>query len=308
VKRVVLTLLATATLSCTGRGAAQGVDLDTTRMLGYVQALSADSMEGRKVGTPGNRMAREYIVSEFTRIGLHKFGDSYTTRFTFLDHGQRIGGTNVVGYVPGSTAPERYIVVTAHYDHLGVRGGEIYNGADDNASGTAAVMAMAEYFIHNPPGHSMIFAAFDAEESELQGAKAFVHNPPVPLQDMAVNVNLDMVSHADSLLYVAGTYHYPFLKQYVEAVPSPPGVVVAFGHDRPDLPAGDDWTEQSDHGAFHDAGIPFLYFGVEDHKDYHRPSDDFETINPTFYVAAVREIVAVIQELDANLSDISSPR
>ena len=286
----------------------QQVEIDVDRMLADVAALSADSMEGRAVGTEGNRMARRYIVSRFESLGLEKLGDGYVTRFTFTDAGRRIGGTNIVGYVTGTEQPERYIVVSAHYDHLGTRRGSIYNGADDNASGTAAMMALAAYFTQVPPKHSVIFAAFDAEESSLQGAKAFVNRPPVKRRSIVLNVNLDMVSHSERELVVAGTYHYPFLKRYVDAVEQPPAVEFVFGHDSPDLPSGQDWTLSSDHGPFHEAGIPFLYFGVEDHDDYHKPTDDFETISPRFYADAVRAILAVVEELDANLATADSAR
>jgi Zn-dependent M28 family amino/carboxypeptidase len=286
----------------------QQVDIDVDRMLADVAALSADSMEGRAVGTEGNRMARRYIVARFETLGLEKLGDGYVTRFTFTDAGQRIGGTNIVGYVKGTEQPDRYIVISAHYDHLGNRRGSIYNGADDNASGTAAMMALAEYFTRVPPRHSVIFVAFDAEESNLQGAKAFVSRPPVQRRSIVLNVNLDMVSHSERELVVAGTYHYPFLKSYVDAVEEPAAVALVFGHDSPDLPADQDWTLSSDHGPFHEAGIPFLYFGVEDHADYHRPTDDFETINPPFYADAIRAILAVVQEVDANLAAAGSAR
>ncbi|HEY8479206.1 MAG TPA: M20/M25/M40 family metallo-hydrolase, partial [Spirillospora sp.] len=198
------------------------------------------------------------------------------------------------------------IVLTAHFDHVGIgrpdeAGDSIYNGADDNASGTAALLALARYFREHTPAHSIVFAALDAEEMGLQGARAFVRTPPIPLDAVVINVNMDMVGRNDAgELYVAGTYHYPFLKPVVERIAERAPVRLLMGHDSPDLPQGQDWTSASDHGAFHAAGIPFLYFGVEDHEDYHRPTDEFDGIQPEFYSAAVRTVLATVLELDRN--------
>src|SRR5690606_17653456 len=158
--------------------------------------------------------------------------------------------------------------------------GEIYHGADDNASGSAALLELARHFAASPPRNSVVVAALDAEEMGLRGARAFVANPPIPLDSILLNVNMDMVGrNAAGELYVAGTYHCPFLGGLVDAVAGRSGVTLLRGHDEPTLPAGDDWTLASDHGAFHAEDIPFLYFGVEDHPDYHRPTDTFENID-----------------------------
>jgi Zn-dependent M28 family amino/carboxypeptidase len=186
---------------------------------------------------------------------------------------------------------------------VGVRNGEVFNGADDNASGTAALLAIADYFVKNRPQHSIMFVAFDAEEVGLQGARAFVANPPVAKEAIALNINMDMISRNDAgELYVAGTYSYPQLLPFVErAIPNAEVKLIA-GHDRPGVGSGYDWTSQSDQGAFHAARIPFLYFGVEDHADYHRATDDFERIQLGFYTRAVRTITSVARLIDAGLN------
>src|SRR5690606_18370697 len=100
---------------------------------------------------------------------------------------------NVLGWIKGTENPDSFIVISAHYDHEGVKKGIIYNGADDNASGVSALFSFAEYFKSNPPKHSVILAAFDAEELGLRGSKYFVENPIVPLEKIRLNINLDMV-------------------------------------------------------------------------------------------------------------------
>lgn len=283
--------------------AAQTTAIDSVQLMRDIGVLAHDSMEGRMVGTPGSARARAFLERSFRERGLERVGgDTYLHPFSFTRGDTSMTGVNVLGVVRGATEPDRYIVVTAHYDHVGIRNGEIYNGADDNASGTAALLAMADYFTHNRPRHSIVFAALDAEEGGLRGARAFVDNPPVPLASIMLNINMDMVGRNDAgELYVAGTAHYPQLLPYVQRVAQDAEVTLIPGHDRPAARPSDDWTNASDHAAFHGAGIPFLYFGVEDHPDYHRPTDELAGIQPGFYARAVRTVLSAVRLLDAEL-------
>jgi hypothetical protein len=280
-------------------GARERVDAEA--LLTAIRSLAHDSMEGRRTGTPGNERARRLLIDAFDDLGLATVADRRTHPFTVTPRGggATIEGVNILGMVPGGTHPERYLVVTAHYDHLGVRDEEIFNGADDNASGTAALLELGRWLQAHPPRHSVILAALDAEEMGLQGARAFVADPPVPLDRVVMNLNMDMVSrNEDDELYAAGTHHYPFFVPVVEEAAALSRISLLMGHDRPDLPPGDDWTMSSDHGPFHQAGIPFLYFGVEDHPGYHNPGDVFEDITPGFYVEAVETILDVLLLVD----------
>lgn len=303
---VVLILLAVApALACGPRsvvaGAGADVGIDSAALIRDISVLSADTMEGRAPGTPGSARARAYIVRSLEEAGVQPFEGALLRSFQFTPRGGtgQTRGINIVGHVRGTVTPDRYIVVTAHYDHLGVRDGETFHGADDNASGTAALLALARHFARQPPRTSIIFAALDAEEHGLRGARALVQAPPVPRESIVLNINMDMISRNErGELYVAGTHHWPFLRRYVERVAESAPVTLRMGHDSPDLGPRDDWTMLSDHGAFHEAGIPFLYFGVEDHPDYHRPTDTFERIQPGFYVRAVETILEVIREVD----------
>jgi hypothetical protein len=150
--------------------------VDSARLLEDVRVLSADAMEGRGAGTKGGAMARAYVVRRFADAGLKPLGASFEQPFELPARaGAAKSGVNVVGYVAGRAHPERFIVVTAHYDHLGVREGVVYNGADDNASGVAVLLQLAARFGGaRRPENSIIFAALDAEELGLLGARAFV--------------------------------------------------------------------------------------------------------------------------------------
>jgi len=124
----------------------------------------------------------------------------------------------------------------------------------------------------------------------------------VPLEKIKVNLNMDMVARADKGELVAcGTFFYPQLKPHLEGLTSEK-IKLVFGHDDPEKYKGqDNWTFSSDHGPFHRAKIPFIYFGVEDHKDYHQPTDDFELVNPEVYQACVKLIIQAAEKIDKGL-------
>lgn len=293
--------------------AAQAQRPDTAVLMADLRYLADDAREGRTPETPGHRQARAYIEARFRALGLAALpaapglaGSAYVRPFTFLDRrdSSSVVGANVVGMVRGTAVPDSFLVVTAHYDHVGVRGGAIYNGADDNASGVAGLMAAAAHFAAHPPRHSVVFAALDAEERGLRGARAFVaeasvDGAAVPLARIRVNVNLDMIGRADrDEIYVAGTTATPTLRPLVAEATAPVrGLAVRFGHDTPGT-GSDDWTMQSDHGVFHGAGVPFLYFGVEDHPDYHQPGDDADKITAARLGATTEAVVRTLLRLD----------
>lgn len=258
--------------------------------------LSSPDLEGRKTGSAGNRTAGDYIAKRFDSLGLEWTGDSRRQPFN-LKNGT--GATNILGLLKGSTWPDTCYVISAHYDHLGKRGQIIFAGADDNASGSAALLAMAAYFRQHPPKHSLIFTAFDAEETGLVGARYFVAHPPVGREKILLNINMDMVSRNDRHeIYVCGIRHYPFLGKYIDSILPKTTVKLLRGHDDPSKGAQDDWTNQSDQGAFHRQKIPFLYFGVEDHQDYHQPGDTFDKIDKSFYFQVCNVITETIALLD----------
>ena len=278
------------------------ISADSSQILADLRFLASDGTEGRRTGTRGADRARVYILTAFQRHNLDPPPGGFVQPFEFRsrrDTSLLSGGENVVGVVPGTEPEAGSIVISAHFDHVGIRGGEVYNGADDNASGTAALLSFARYFRRFPLRHRLVLAALDAEEMGSWGAEAFVEAGWA--DGVVLNVNMDMVSRSDSLLFAAGPYHYPELRPPLEAVAARSPVVLRFGHDEPGVEGMTDWTNSSDHRAFHRQGIPFVYFGVENHEDYHRPTDDFEKIDPTFFLNAVRTILAGVLALDEEL-------
>ncbi len=261
-----------------------------------LKILSSDSLEGRKTGTDGNIKARVYIIEQLKKAGIEPFVTGYEQSFSISES---VTGVNVLGVVPGTK--KETIVISAHYDHLGIRNNMIYNGADDNASGVATLLAMLQYFKKTVPEHRLIFAYFDAEELGLKGSAYFINSLDLQKENIVLNVNLDMVSRSDkNELYACGTFHYPSLKKNIEKIKVPSGIKLLFGHDDPTT-GKNNWTSQSDQYNFHQKKIPFIYFGVEDHIDYHKSGDDFDKINPEFYKNSTETILLAILALDKNL-------
>jgi Zn-dependent M28 family amino/carboxypeptidase len=272
------------------------------RLMADLRQVASAEFEGRATGTPGGLKARAWVADAFEHVPLEPAGSAgFLEPFATKDHGE---GANVAGRLAGSEPGLQTIVVSAHYDHLGRKNGTIYYGADDNASGTVTLAAAARSFAAHKPRHTMVFVAFDGEEIGLLGSKAFVKSPLFDASRTAIDVNLDMVSRNDrNEIYASGVYQSPWLKPIVMDVQRRSGVTIKMGHDRPKKKRGDpdDWTDQSDHGAFNDVHVPFLYFGVEDHADYHKPTDTADKIDPTFFGNAADMIVEALVTLDRKL-------
>ena len=174
------------------------IEINTEKLLENVKTLSDDSYEGRAFSRPGSKKAQQYIADKFTKLGLQRVvNNNYIQEFSHTFKGKNrqdifpmttrkpLGdysnvpdtaatGANIIGMLKGLT--NKTFVITAHYDHLGIRDGKIYNGADDNASGIAALFTIVEYFKNNPTQHNLIIAAVDAEEIGSLGAEYFLKN------------------------------------------------------------------------------------------------------------------------------------
>jgi hypothetical protein len=281
---------------------------DGAALLASIQALTAPGMDGRATGTPGNAKARAWIVERLKTIGVIPMAvvpiDAYpggagTFEFPFSftsKTGVSMQGVNVVATCAGRRSELPPIVVSAHYDHLGIRDGQTYHGADDNASGVALLLTVAEQCARTPFERRLILAFFDAEEQGLQGARAFLQSK-IAILPLALNLNFDMVSRSDKReLYVAGPGRWPALLPILKAPASRASIAVKFGHDTGG--GQDDWTMQSDHGPFNAAGIPFVYLGVEDHADYHKPTDTADKIAPAFLGGVAAFVLDALEALD----------
>ena len=279
-----------------------------------VTTLAAPEMEGRLTGSAGSKRSQALILERFKQLKLQPVNGSYEQKFSFTrarNNQTFPDAVNLMGLVRGTheQESEQYVLVTAHYDHLGVRNGQTYYGADDDASGVAGMLAIAHWFARHPARRSVLFIAFDAEEQGLQGSRYFVANPPVPLSRISVVVNLDMVGRGDkNELFAVGTRYTPALKPAIEAAAKGHRIAVRFGHDSPGVQGEQDWTQSSDHGPFHSAGRPFIYFGVEDHADYHQPTDTADKIPRQFFVEATSVILATVEALANRATPLQGAR
>lgn len=285
------------------------VQVEREALLADVRELASTKYAGRRVESAGNRLAQDYLIGRLQALGVAPLLADYRQPFEFRRRrvrqfwtgGIATQGTNVLGVTRGSLSPERYLVISAHYDHLGERGGRRFPGADDNASGVATVLAAAAHFKTHPPRHSIVLALFDAEESGLAGAEHFVQAQTVPIAAIGLNLNLDMIARsANNELFVTGTYQHPELRTLIDPLRAHAPITVLYGHDHPrPFWDGDDWVSASDHGPFYDKGVPFLYLGVPDHPGYHHSSDTFDALTPNFFAQAANLAVSLLAAADA---------
>ena len=273
-----------------------------------LEFLASDALQGRATDTQGNVKARRFLVDRLETLGADAWlPEGLEQPFTVKRRdNESLTGTNVVAVFKAgrssTLAPtdnaRGAIVLTAHYDHLGQSSGTIYNGADDNASGVVALLEIAKRLTTASTNNDVVIALLDAEELGLQGARALTRELPADLKEhLFLNINLDMIGRSDNgALFVAGTSHTPELRNTMLEVGVQSKITLKLGHDTGG--GHDDWTFSSDHAAFHRLGIPFLYFGVEDHDDYHRPSDDSERIDYSFLDQAIEAIWLTVKAAD----------
>ena len=273
--------------------------LDSVQIVDDLKFLSGDSCAGRQPGTKGHRLAVNRILMRMRQSALDSFNSSLIQNFEGKIINMSLKGQNIVSWIKGTMYPDKFIVISAHYDHIGKdENGNIFYGASDNASGTACLLALAKYFKQYPHAYSLIFAAFDREESGLEGATYFVeHNSSDTLQPKIIfNLNLDMIVRgADRELFVSGISHNPSLKYIVAELQQKTNSKILMGHDRGG--GYHDWTDKSDHYPFYKKNIPFLYLGTEDHPDYHKTTDSFDKIDLSDYIENCNLAVQILMTI-----------
>lgn len=253
----------------------------------HVEYLAGPELRGR--GDPqSKRLAAGYIQTHFERLGLKPLfaGEEFfqTIPGTANAEGRQIlSGRNVGAWLPGTDPKLRdeFLIISAHYDHLGTRQGKMYPGADDNATGVALVLEIARRFAlaKEKPRRSLVFLGFDLEEQMLWGSRWFVAHPPWPLQQVKLFITADMIGRSLGdlpldTIYVMGGEHAEGLKQIVNDAGTPRGLEVA--HLGIDLVG-----TRSDYGPFRAEKVPFLFFSSGEHPHYHTPEDTPQRVNYT---------------------------
>lgn len=254
------------------------VDIHVHELRAHVYRLASPEFLGRR--GPGAARTARHLEAAFQRLGLKPaFADSYsqpipslvnegTARANFI-------GRNVAALLPGCDpkVKDEWILLSAHFDHLGKKGHVLFPGADDNASGVAMLLEVAEYFAlsKTKPRRTLAFVAFDQEETGLLGSTYFAVHPPLPLNKLKACLTADMLGRSmanvmDEYVFVLGSERSTRLRQLVESVKPPTGLKV--GRLGADLIG-----TRSDYGPFRDRHVPFLFISTGQHADYHSPDD-----------------------------------
>ncbi|MCI0342382.1 MAG: M28 family peptidase [Planctomycetales bacterium] len=321
-----LSLLALAPAAAQERPAGGAESITAAELSAHVRFFASDTFRGRGTGSPEAHRAATVIAGEYARLGLLPAGPEREFLQVF-SHGPQGPkgeggkvGRNVLALLPGSD-PERrreVVIVSAHYDHLWPRtrpdGSEVlFPGADDNASGVAALLEIAEAFAGDasPPARSLLFAAWDGEEGGppsdapggplggaalgLRGSRHFVKEPVVPLERIAAMTTMDMVSRdflgvMEDTVYVVGAERSDALREAVEAVAPDSGL--SFDHAGIDLIG-----PRSDHFPFALREVPVLFFSTSQHRDYHRPTDRPEKCRPGKMEAIARAVYRIVRRI-----------
>ena len=256
-----------------------------------ISYLASDELEGRETGTAGEELAAAYISQRLTRLGISGLFEGTEPYYQYFKKTIRsnphalennpddpvVRGKNVVAF--DDNGSEHTIIIGAHYDHLGYgKEGSLYqgppaihNGADDNASGVAAMLALASYLKDKPMSSNVLYIAFSGEEKGLWGSNFFVDNSPLEMEDINYMINMDMVGrlNEDRQLAIYGSGTSPSWNDLIYGVKSP---VFKFTITESGL-------GPSDHSSFYLEDIPVLHFFTGQHEDYHRPSDDTHKSN-----------------------------
>ena len=273
--------------------------------------LASDSLEGRETGKPGQKMAADYIMNHFKNIGIPPYkGKKYYQKFKvksrrhlckcddcdmsfmkkMLGQKKKIKGENVLGFIKGSDLKDELIIVTAHYDHLGKHDSLIFNGADDDGSGTVAAMEIAEAFMlakntGHGPRRSVLVMAVSGEEKGLLGSKYYTDHPIYPLENTVANLNIDMIGRIGDFhtypnyVYLIGSDMLSTeLHNISEAVNEEyVGLDLDYTFNKEDDP--NRYYYRSDHYNFAKNNIPVIFYFNGIHEDYHKVTDTVEKID-----------------------------
>ena len=276
----------------------------------HLEMLSSDEMQGRKAGTAGIEKAAKYIESEFERIGLLKFDDKSSYRQGFKSQGLDL--FNVIGFLKGRSKPEEIVVISAHYDHLGVneklKGDKIFNGANDNASGVTAVLAIAEYYSKKGTNErSLLFIAFTAEEMGLIGSKYF--GTTIEPENYVAGINIEMIGKESpfgpNTAWLTGFEKTTFGKMIQKNLAGSEFQVFPDPYDRYNL------FYRSDNAALAKLGIPAHTFStspMDKDSDYHKVTDEVSTLKPSTITTTIRAIIRGTESIIMDKDTPSRPR
>lgn len=270
-------------------------EIDTEDLKEHLYLLSSDVLEGRKTGEKGQKMARNYLTAYYEHMELQapqKYPEyRQSIPKEYFDKTSRNDSDNVLAYILGSEKPEEVVVISAHYDHLGIRGEEIYNGADDNASGTSALLEIAEAFMKAVkkgyrPKRSILFLHVTGEEAGLYGSKYYVSHPVFAMKNTVTNLNIDMIGRTDEKHKDKPAYIYLIGSDRIskELHELSEDINKEFTNLKLDYTLNKDndpnrFYYRSDHYNFAMSGVPVIFYFNGQHEDYHKSTDTADKID-----------------------------
>lgn len=259
--------------------------------------VASDEMEGRETGSKGQKKAGLYMIEQYKKNGIPfpKGASDYYQHVpaAFLNakyNSNLPDSENIWAYIEGSEKPDEILVISAHYDHVGINNGEIYNGADDDASGTVALLEMAKVFAKaknegHGPKRSILFLHVTGEEHGLHGSRYYSENPLFPLANTIADINIDMIGrrdtehpHTNNYVYVIGADRLSSDLHNITVAQNEKYTKVDLDFKFNDPKDPNRFYERSDHYNFAKHGIPSVFFFNGVHADYHKQSDTPEKI------------------------------
>jgi len=300
------------------QAAYKNIELDDLKK--NLTVIASDEMQGRDTGSPGQKKAGEYMINFYKNLGISypKALGSYYQKVPADFMKKRGGGNlpdseNILAFIEGSEKPDEIIVVSAHYDHVGTKNGVVYNGADDDGSGTVGVMEIAKAFqsakkAGNGPKRSILFLHVTGEEHGLFGSEFYSENPVFPLANTVVDLNIDMIGRDDpenrgkQYVYVIGSEMLSSQLKVINEVANKKtnNLELNYKYDDPNDP--ERLYYRSDHYNFAKNNIPVAFFFDGIHEDYHKPTDDVEKIDFSLLQKRAQLVFATAWEL-ANRTD-----
>lgn len=280
----------------------------------HLKVLTSDEFEGRRTGEKGQKLAAKYIVDFYKKIGVEP-AIAKTKSFlqeipkSFLKGRSNANTENVLGFILGNEKPEEIIVISGHYDHLGESGSEIYHGADDNGSGTSAVLEIAEAFRNavekgEGPKRSILFLNLTGEEEGLFGSSYYTSNPIFPLKNTVVDLNIDMIGRVDekyadnpNYVYLIGADKISTELHYISEAVNKKYINLNLDYTYNDENDPNRFYYRSDHYNFAKNGVPIIFYFNGVHADYHQITDTEDKINYDLLVKRTKLVFLTAWEL-----------
>jgi len=304
-KKLLYIFLFTTTISCTSQitrvsngNPTKYINTITSKdLIKHLTIVASDDMQGRETGSKGQKKTGEYLINHYKSnaisfpIGATDFYQKIPAAFLNAKRNNNLPDSeNIWAYIKGSEKPDEIIVISAHYDHVGIKDGEVYNGADDDGSGTVALLEIAQAFeIAKKEGHgpkrSILFLHMTGEEHGLLGSSYYSEHPLFPMAKTITDINIDMIGRHDEFHNDSSNYVYLIGSDYLSTdlfniceAANKNYVNISLDYKFNDRADPNRFYYRSDHYNFAKNGIPsvFLFSGV--HADYHKPTDEVDKI------------------------------